>query len=91
MTEQELLDMFIQERINMLLSKLNKTRPKKTPEENERILQAEQIIDNFQEDERDLVQNYIDNFTDLFAANEPYLYQQGFIDGIRTMNYLNTI
>jgi hypothetical protein len=38
MKEDELLDIFIQERINMLLSNLNKTRPKKMPEENERIL-----------------------------------------------------
>jgi len=87
MPEQELLDMFIQERINMLLNNLNKTRPKKTPEENERILQSEQIINNLSDEKRELVQNYIDNFTDLFAANEPYLYRQGFIDGIRTMNF----
>ena len=88
MTDQELLDMFIQERINMLLNNLSKTRPKKTPEENERMLQAEQIVDNLSDKEREMVQNYIDNFTNLFAANEPYLYQQGFIDGIRTMNFL---
>ena len=72
----------------MLLNNLSKTRPKKTPEENERMLQAEQIVDNLSDKEREMVQNYIDNFTNLFAANEPYLYQQGFIDGIRTMNFL---
>ena len=87
MTDQELLDIFIQERINMLLNNLRKTRPKKTQEENERILQAEQIIDNLLNEERELVQNYIDNFTDLFATNEPYLYQCGFIDGIRVIRY----
>lgn len=91
MTEQELLDMFIQERINMLLSNLNKTRPKKTPEENERMLQAEQIIDNLPDKERKLVQNYIDNFNDLFSSSEPYLYQQGFIDGIKVKNYFSTL
>ena len=52
MPEQELLDMFIQERINMLLNNLNKTRPKKTPEENERILQSEQIINNLSDEKR---------------------------------------
>ena len=88
MTEQDLLDMFIQECINMLLNNLSKTRPKKTPEENERMLQAEQIIDKLSDEEREMVQNYIDNFTNLFAANEPYLYQHGFIDGIRAMNFL---
>ena len=82
MTDQELLDMFIQERINMLLSNLSKTRPQKTPEENERMIQAEQIIDKLSDKEREMVQNYIDNFTDLFAANEPYLYRQGFLDGV---------
>jgi len=87
MTEQELLDMFIQERINMLLYNLSKTRPKKTPEENERMIQAEQFIDNLSDRERELVQNYIDNFIDLFAANEPYLYHQGFIDGITVLKY----
>ena len=30
MTEPDLLDMFIQERINVLLNNLSKTRPKKT-------------------------------------------------------------
>jgi len=50
MTEQELLDMFIQERINMLLSNLSKNRPKKTSEENERILQAEKIIDKLSDE-----------------------------------------
>lgn len=76
MTEQELLDMFIQERINMLQSTLSKTRSQKTPEENERMIQAEQIIDNF---------------TDPFASNKPYLSQQGFIDGIRTTNFFSKL
>ena len=87
MTDQELLDMFIQERINMLLSNLSKTRPQKTPEENERMIQAEQIIDKLSDKEREMVQNYIDNFTDLFALNEPYLYKHGVIDGIRISTY----
>jgi len=46
MTEQELLDMFIQERVDMLLNNRSKTIPRKSPTENERILQAEQIISN---------------------------------------------
>ncbi|MDL2302518.1 hypothetical protein LJC58_09210, partial [Lachnospiraceae bacterium OttesenSCG-928-D06] len=90
-TEQGLLDMFIQERINMLLSNLSKTRPKKTPEENERILQAEHIIDNLPEEERKMLQSYIDNFTDLFAVNEPFLYRQGFLDGIRVTTYFTKL
>lgn len=91
MTEQELLDMFIQERVDMLLNNLSKTRPLKTPEENERILQAEQIIDSLPDKDRELVQDYIDNFTDLFSSSEPYLYQQGFIDGIKVKKYFSTL
>ena len=52
MDEQELLDMFIQVRIDMLLIKLSKIRPKKSVEEHQRILQAEQFIDNLPEKER---------------------------------------
>jgi len=88
MTEQELLDMFIQERVDMLLNNLSKTTPRKSPEENKRMIRAEQIIDHLSDDERELVQNCIDNFSDLFASNEPYLYRQGFIDGIRVTSYL---
>lgn len=40
MDEQELLDMIIQERIDMLLTNLSKMRPKKSAEEHQRILQA---------------------------------------------------
>ncbi|MDF2869627.1 MAG: hypothetical protein K0R05_1202 [Anaerocolumna sp.] len=40
MTEQELLDMFIQECINMLLDIFNKNQPDKSKKEDEQILQA---------------------------------------------------
>jgi len=39
-TEQELLDMFIQECINMLLDIFNKNQPDKSKKEDEQILQA---------------------------------------------------
>jgi len=64
MTEQELLDLFIQERIDMLLSTLCKTRTNKSPDEHERILQAEDFIQNMHEQKRELVENYIERFTD---------------------------
>lgn len=38
MNEQELLDMFIQERIDMLLTKFNKTRPTKSDKEHQRVI-----------------------------------------------------
>ncbi|MDL2302458.1 hypothetical protein LJC58_08900 [Lachnospiraceae bacterium OttesenSCG-928-D06] len=91
MTNQELLDMFIQERVNMLLNNPSNSKPRKSPEENDRIVQAERIIGNLSGGDRELVQNYIDNFTDLFANDDSYLYQQGFLDGVRTMNFLGKL
>jgi hypothetical protein len=55
------------------------------------MVHAEQFIDNLPENERELVQSYIDNFIDLFAANEPYLYQHGFIDGTRVFKVILSI
>lgn len=89
MTEQDLLDIFIQERIDMLLNNRSKTMPRKSREENERIVRAEKIISNLPDKDRELIQNYIDNFTDLFASSEPFLYQHGFLDRIRTLKFIN--
>jgi len=91
MMEQELLDLFIQERVNMLLAKLSKNRPDKSPKEQKRILKTEHFIDNLPEKERNLVQNYMERFTNWLAEEEPYLYQQGFMDGVRVLNYLRTL
>jgi len=44
MTEQELLDMFIQERINMLINAFHKNQPENFNQKEERILQAEIFI-----------------------------------------------
>ena len=91
MTEQELIDMFIQERINMLLAKLSKSRPDESPEEHDRILQAEYFIKDLPNENRELVENYIEQFTDWLAEEEPYLYQQGFMDGVRVLNFLRIL
>lgn len=61
-------------------------KPNKTSEENERILQAERFIDNLPNHERELIQDYIERFTDWLADEEPYLYRQGFLDGAKVMN-----
>ncbi|SET95500.1 hypothetical protein [Lacrimispora sphenoides] len=91
MTEQELLDMFIQERINMLLATLNKTKQEKTTAENEQIFQATHFIDNLPDDKRELVDDYIEQFIDEFASEEPYLYWQGFLDAVRVINFLRKL
>ena len=88
MTEQELLDMFIQERIDILLTKLSKIRPKKSTEEHERILQAECFIDSLPDNQWELIQEYIERFSDCLATEEPYLYRRGFMDGVRILNLL---
>ncbi|WP_291584079.1 hypothetical protein [Clostridium sp. UBA6640] len=59
MTEQELLTMFIQQRVNMLLATLNKTKSKKSVQDHEIILQAELFIDNLPGKGMVLEQNYI--------------------------------
>lgn len=82
MTEQELLDSFVNERINMVLVNLKND---KTEEENKKIFEAEQIINNLPEYEKKLIENYMDNIMKLLALEEPYLYKQGFVDGVKIM------
>ena len=91
MTEQELIDMFIQERINMLLDDLEKTKPKKSATEHERMVQAEHFINALPHRENKLVQDYVDNIIHMFSVNEPFLYQNGFLDGFRVSNYLKSL
>ncbi|MDL2302522.1 hypothetical protein LJC58_09230 [Lachnospiraceae bacterium OttesenSCG-928-D06] len=43
MNEQKFLDMFIQERINMLLLKLEQTKPKWSPEAEDTLTQASSL------------------------------------------------
>lgn len=91
MDEQELLDMFNQERIDMLLTKLSKMRPKKSVEEHQLILQAEQFIDSLPDKNREMLQEYIERFSDCLATEEPYLYRQEFMDRVRVFNLLGKL
>ncbi|WOO38644.1 hypothetical protein R2R35_09090 [Anaerocolumna sp. AGMB13020] len=79
MTDQELLDMFIQERINMLIDVFHKSQPDKSEQEEKRILQSEIFIENLPDKEKKLVENYIDSFIDQLALEEAFLYQHGFM------------
>ena len=74
MTEQELLDMFIQERINMLIDSFHKNQPENSDQKEERILQAEIFIENLPDKEKKLVENYIDSLISQFAVEETFLY-----------------
>jgi len=91
LTEQELLDMFIQERINMLLLNLEKTNPKRSPEKEDKLIQAEHFINTLPRTERELIQNYIDNILNYLFVEEPFLYQNGFWDTCRVMNFLKAL
>lgn len=61
MTEQEFLNMFIQERINMLIDTFHKNQTDKSQKEEEQILQAQILIQNLLGKENELIENYIDS------------------------------
>ena len=84
MDNDELLDMFIQERINVLLLSLDKKQPTRTEAEHNKILDAENIIENLSNKDKILVQEYINNIIERMAREEPFLYKQGFLDGMKT-------
>lgn len=99
MTEQEFLDEFLRERINMLLANRDencrKTMPQKPSDIFDKMLEseyaAEQFISLLPKREHDLVQGYIDNLIDMFNIDEPFLYQQGVFDGIRLMKFIDSL
>lgn len=91
MTEQELLDMFIQERINMLIDTLHKNEPDKSEQEEERILQAEIFIENLPDKEKKLIENYIDSLIRQLALEEAFLYRHGFMDGVKIFKYIDKL
>lgn len=91
MAEQELLDMFIQERINMLIDIFHKNQHEKSKIEKEQIIQAEIFIENLPDKEKILVEYYIDSFTKLFALEENFLYQHGLIDRTRILKYIDSL
>lgn len=91
MTDQELLGMFIQERINMLIDVFHKSQPEKSEQEEERILQAEIFIENLPNKEKALIEDYIDSLISQHALEEAYLYQYGFIDGIKVLKFIDKL
>ena len=89
MTDQELLDMFIQERIKMLIEVFHKNQPDKSEQEEKRILQSEIFIENLPDKEKQLVENHINSLISQLALEEAFLYQHGFIDGIKVLRYIS--
>jgi len=91
MTDQELLDMFIQERINMLIDVFHKNQPDKSKQEEEMILQTEIFIENLPCTEKELVENYIDSLISQLALEEAFLYRHGFMEGIKVFKYIDKL
>ncbi|SHL33695.1 hypothetical protein SAMN02745136_04658 [Anaerocolumna jejuensis DSM 15929] len=91
MTEQELLDMFIQERINMLIDIFHKNQPNKSKKEDEQILQAEIFIETLPDKEKKLVENYIDSLISHLALEEAFLYHNGFLDCVKVLKYIDKL
>jgi len=84
MSEAELLDMVISERITTLLATQQKSNADQK-KELQWISQAEEIIHNLPEADCD------DHITDQLAFEEPFLYRHGFIDGIRVSKLLDNL
>jgi len=90
MSEQELLDMIILERISTLLATQQKSAEEKQ-EELRLISQSENLIQNLPKADRQILSRYIGHMTEQLAFEESFLYQQGFIDGVRVLNSLRTL
>ncbi|WP_291562623.1 MULTISPECIES: hypothetical protein [unclassified Clostridium] len=72
----------------MLLDTLNKANAGKSSRENERILQADIFIENLPRKEKELIENYIASLTSLLALEEFFLYQHGFMDGVKLLKFI---
>ena len=90
MTEQELLDMIISERISELLAAQQKSEEEKQ-KELRLISQAENLIKNLPKADCQILSQYIDHTTGQLAFEAAFLYRQGFIDGVRVLNSLRTL
>ena len=89
MTNQELLDKFIQERINMLIDAFDKNKPNKSEQQEEWILQAEIFIKNLPSQNKKLVENYIDSLISQLSLEETFLYQHGFMNGTKILKSID--
>jgi len=91
MTEQELLDMFIQERIAMLIEIFHQKQPNQSEKEYKQTLNTEIFIENLPSKEKELVQNHIDSLIRQFTLEEAFLYQHGFMDGMKLLKYIDKL
>lgn len=91
MTEQAFLNMLIQKSVSMILNNRAVKEIKSPPDKHNKLVQAEQFLFTLPEGEQDIIQGYIDSLVSMFANEEPILYRQGFLDGIRAMKDIDIL
>lgn len=91
MSERELLDMIIQERIQMLFEESKKSDWEDKDAEQKIMEQAESIMKHLPKADYDILEQYIDQMIDQIAEEETVLYTSGFTDGIRVMKFINQL
>lgn len=91
MSEQELLDMIIQERTQMLFEKLKCSDQESKDAALKTIEQAENIMKQLSKTDRDILEQYINQIMADMAKEETCLYTNGFTDGIRAMKFINQL
>ena len=79
MAEEELIDLIVTERINMILSREAKK------EEISALEEGEQVIHELEEEVREKVERYLNLIIMQGAEDEMKLYRAGIEDGIRIM------
>ncbi|WP_313186940.1 hypothetical protein [Lacrimispora sp.] len=90
MTEQELLDMIVLERISALLATQQKSAEEKQ-KELRLISQAEALIQSLPMSDSQILSQYINYMAEQLAFEEAFLYRHGFIDGIRLGKLFNSL
>ncbi len=74
----------------MLIDVFHKSQPDKSEQEDDRILQSEIFIENSPSKEKALIEDYIDSLISQLAL-KGYLYQYGFINGIKVLKFIDKL
>ncbi|MCC8027698.1 MAG: hypothetical protein LIP16_20630 [Clostridium sp.] len=90
-SEKELLDMMVLERIQMLITQMDSLKADEKGSVAQLIDQAEVILKHLPEADRDILNRYLEHLVDHMAEEEPCLYVGGFKDGIRTMKLISNL
>lgn len=91
MNEQELIDMVIVERIDMLLHQKEQSEKETCDPELSFIEKAESIFRKLPREKWEILNRYIELQGLQMAENESYLYSCGLADGIRMMKYIEKL